>query len=165
MKKLVCVCWGFYNSKVVQKTFFRLRRPKNNYIEDGLFFILHIEPGLGAQSLESLNVAFISGPSKLTYRPVMFSFPTHITLFLELDHKHRVKKRKGGKNNAGHFWQTVCVSGFGSGSAGGRRHPSRALNATTESPVNSGKTTRVQVFFVHKIPQRTKGNSVAQIYN
>lgn len=48
----------------------------------------------------------------------------------------------------------MCVSGFGGGSVGGGRHP-RTLDATTESPVNSSKTsTRVQVFFAEKIPKK-----------
>lgn len=48
----------------------------------------------------------------------------------------------------------VCVW-FGGGNVGGRRHP-RTLDAATESPVNSSKTsTREQVYFLQKNPKRS----------
>lgn len=80
-----------------------------------LFYSANTEPGLDVEPSESSTVAFFLR-SQPTYmdtlqkkRPVMFCFPTHITLFPELDLKHRETEQKRGKNNVGHFWQMVCV--------------------------------------------------------
>lgn len=67
-----------------------------------------------------------------------FSHPYHIVSQAGPQPSGEEATERGGGSEAVWviFWQMVCVSGFGSGTVGGRRHP-RTLDATTELPVSS----------------------------
>lgn len=91
---------------------------------------MHPEPSTGLGQL-----TWICDGEKKTSN-VFFPHPYHIVCGGRPQPSGEEANEK--KSNVGQFWQMVCVSGYGSGAVGGRRHP-MMVDATTELPVNSSK--------------------------